>query len=120
EDGIRDFHVTGVQTCALPISATPWWIPTTAPMTPLPASGEALRYTPVLGGSSRRSPPTQTGWIVSSAATSSFPKTETLSATSLMEAGTLSVTTGSESMIRLVSSPSTMDQKMSLITQTSW
>src|SRR5690606_41070654 len=23
EDGIRDFHVTGVQTCALPISATP-------------------------------------------------------------------------------------------------
>src|SRR6266511_3886385 len=23
EDGIRDFHVTGVQTCALPISAEP-------------------------------------------------------------------------------------------------
>src|SRR5690606_40327311 len=23
EDGIRDFHVTGVQTCALPISAPP-------------------------------------------------------------------------------------------------
>src|SRR5690606_41463001 len=23
EDGIRDFHVTGVQTCALPISASP-------------------------------------------------------------------------------------------------
>src|SRR5690606_40366797 len=23
EDGIRDFHVTGVQTCALPISLTP-------------------------------------------------------------------------------------------------
>src|SRR5690606_40691446 len=23
EDGIRDFHVTGVQTCALPISAVP-------------------------------------------------------------------------------------------------
>src|SRR5690606_39490107 len=23
EDGIRDFHVTGVQTCALPISRTP-------------------------------------------------------------------------------------------------
>src|SRR5690606_39996494 len=23
EDGIRDFHVTGVQTCALPILATP-------------------------------------------------------------------------------------------------
>src|SRR5690606_40866816 len=27
EDGIRDFHVTGVQTCALPISVnTPPWI----------------------------------------------------------------------------------------------
>src|SRR6266511_5542945 len=26
EDGIRDFHVTGVQTCALPIlGAWPWW-----------------------------------------------------------------------------------------------
>src|SRR6266511_3250178 len=24
EDGIRDFHVTGVQTCALPISSG-WW-----------------------------------------------------------------------------------------------
>src|SRR5690606_40758115 len=24
EDGIRDFHVTGVQTCALPISDEPW------------------------------------------------------------------------------------------------
>src|SRR5690606_11433531 len=24
EDGIRDFHVTGVQTCALPISPPPW------------------------------------------------------------------------------------------------
>src|SRR5690606_39557199 len=24
EDGIRDFHVTGVQTCALPISTKPW------------------------------------------------------------------------------------------------
>src|SRR5690625_6073703 len=25
EDGIRDGHVTGVQTCALPISARAWW-----------------------------------------------------------------------------------------------
>src|SRR5690606_41194231 len=24
EDGIRDFHVTGVQTCALPICLAPW------------------------------------------------------------------------------------------------
>src|SRR5207302_7217268 len=28
EDGIRDFHVTGVQTCALPISNTPGTSPT--------------------------------------------------------------------------------------------
>src|SRR5690606_40375076 len=28
EDGIRDFHVTGVQTCALPISK-PLWLPCT-------------------------------------------------------------------------------------------
>src|SRR5690606_40655762 len=28
EDGIRDFHVTGVQTCALPISWPRWLSPT--------------------------------------------------------------------------------------------
>src|SRR5271165_3349882 len=27
EDGIRDFHVTGVQTCALLISMLQWWGP---------------------------------------------------------------------------------------------
>src|SRR5690606_39682780 len=26
EDGIRDFHVTGVQTCARPIFNTVWWL----------------------------------------------------------------------------------------------
>src|SRR5690606_40207246 len=32
EDGIRDFHVTGVQTCALPISAEEaWWARGKAP-----------------------------------------------------------------------------------------
>src|SRR5690606_18796259 len=30
EDGIRDFHVTGVQTCALPIS--PWELELTVPL----------------------------------------------------------------------------------------
>src|SRR5690606_40875371 len=30
EDGIRDFHVTGVQTCALPISSHPRRAPRTA------------------------------------------------------------------------------------------
>src|SRR6266511_1113346 len=29
EDGIRDFHMTGVQTCALPISSTPARFPNT-------------------------------------------------------------------------------------------
>src|SRR5690606_39737188 len=28
EDGIRDFHVTGVQTCALPIFDTKWYLAT--------------------------------------------------------------------------------------------
>src|SRR5690606_40741905 len=28
EDGIRDFHVTGVQTCALPIYVGDWRLPT--------------------------------------------------------------------------------------------
>src|SRR5690606_40499353 len=35
EDGIRDFHVTGVQTCALPIS--PLWSAVVYAMTFLPA-----------------------------------------------------------------------------------
>src|SRR5690606_39767732 len=35
EDGIRDFHVTGVQTCALPISGKPWCA------TPVPASSRS-------------------------------------------------------------------------------
>src|SRR5690606_39400291 len=35
EDGIRDFHVTGVQTCALPILKEPWSMAT---MTARPSS----------------------------------------------------------------------------------
>src|SRR5439155_12397334 len=35
EDGIRDGHVTGVQTCALPIS---WWTPRRGGVQPPPAS----------------------------------------------------------------------------------
>src|SRR5690606_10719845 len=31
EDGIRDFHVTGVQTCALPISGAEWFDTSTYP-----------------------------------------------------------------------------------------
>src|SRR5690606_39293903 len=37
EDGIRDFHVTGVQTCALPISRRQW--PTGADRLGVPATG---------------------------------------------------------------------------------
>src|SRR5690606_40783887 len=42
EDGIRDFHVTGVQTCALPISAQPPLLAQTAAVNaPAVASGYA-------------------------------------------------------------------------------
>src|SRR5690606_39929304 len=34
EDGIRDFHVTGVQTCALPISAISPWLTVLNPSNP--------------------------------------------------------------------------------------
>src|SRR5690606_40123916 len=34
EDGIRDFHVTGVQTCALPICALAGWIWSKLPENP--------------------------------------------------------------------------------------
>src|SRR5690606_39873412 len=43
EDGIRDFHVTGVQTCALPISgriSPSWWTPH---FTPPPRSGKVAK-----------------------------------------------------------------------------
>src|SRR5690606_9808114 len=40
-EGIRDFHVTGVQTCALPISARPW-LPSVAAVK---ARGPALART---------------------------------------------------------------------------
>src|SRR5690606_39557435 len=58
EDGIRDFHVTGVQTCALPISTEPseqdgeqgmdacgiaTTLSTTASTTPSPARSEERR-----------------------------------------------------------------------------
>src|SRR5690606_40154929 len=49
EDGIRDFHVTGVQTCALPISAV-WGTPT-HPSRP-PSSG--ITQPPVLATVLRR------------------------------------------------------------------
>src|SRR5207302_2148886 len=38
EDGIRDFHVTGVQTCALPISALSAGLPATTSVTSSPAA----------------------------------------------------------------------------------
>src|SRR5207302_2730785 len=41
EDGIRDFHVTGVQTCALPISVATAKRPPATPITPDEAAEEA-------------------------------------------------------------------------------
>src|SRR5690606_40956132 len=38
EDGIRDFHVTGVQTCALPISLIPCGNQLLNPWSPVPAA----------------------------------------------------------------------------------
>src|SRR5690606_20746075 len=41
EDGIRDFHVTGVQTCALPICC--WtWLTSSSTWTPMRTCGPAL------------------------------------------------------------------------------
>src|SRR5437868_15214853 len=55
EDGIRDRNVTGVQTCALPISARP------GPTTPTPPRWTAgSRWAPRIWTSGpRRSPPTR-------------------------------------------------------------
>src|SRR5690606_41198442 len=53
-DGIRDFHVTGVQTCALPIYTVTWAVTeqATSPpiiLTRLPRKGSVLRvHTPAL------------------------------------------------------------------------
>src|SRR5690606_40004923 len=56
EDGIRDFHVTGVQTCALPISrasSSPW--PAAARLPPrLPATAAAARPHPTSSPASSR------------------------------------------------------------------
>src|SRR5690606_9313195 len=43
EDGIRDFHVTGVQTCALPI-----WIVPERPIDPAPYFYGALAYNAII------------------------------------------------------------------------
>src|SRR5256885_9980088 len=41
EDGIRDYKVTGVQTCALPISVGPPAVMEPIPWAPAPVAGEA-------------------------------------------------------------------------------
>src|SRR5690606_40409352 len=47
EDGIRDFHVTGVQTCALPISVRPARMPViVTPKPPAPALRRRERSEP--------------------------------------------------------------------------
>src|SRR5690606_40806039 len=42
EDGIRDFHVTGVQTCALPISRLLWGVDDDTPVI-----GSVARWNPL-------------------------------------------------------------------------
>src|SRR5690606_40824862 len=59
EDGIRDFHVTGVQTCALPIS-TPATISTSTPSSSCRCSAShdtrcSLTYAPCSSSSSSSS-----------------------------------------------------------------
>src|SRR5690606_40325694 len=48
EDGIRDFHVTGVQTCALPISSVTSWRGSTALLLARPRCGLSTHHSPDL------------------------------------------------------------------------
>src|SRR6266511_5214711 len=51
EDGIRDFHVTGVQTCALPICRQPTSAPLCirpAGILPYPLPGNGVRLGPIM------------------------------------------------------------------------
>src|SRR6267378_5660121 len=52
EDGIRDLYVTGVQTCALPISSSPRCLPSNAASRPI---GPAPVISTRCGGASTRS-----------------------------------------------------------------
>src|SRR5690606_40688832 len=54
EDGIRDFHVTGVQTCALPISAPSAWPSRAAPAATVLAPPPPLSIRVVGGASTGR------------------------------------------------------------------
>src|SRR5690606_39471598 len=59
EDGIRDFHVTGVQTCALPISSAPApeWPAWTRTAVALPRQGHKYAFSiepPIASGFSGR------------------------------------------------------------------
>src|SRR5690606_40559922 len=62
EDGIRDFHVTGVQTCALPISPHS---PRSLAATPGACAPRPHSFPPSTGGSSGHSSPSQhaRGWL---------------------------------------------------------
>src|SRR5207302_4063830 len=60
EDGIRDFHVTGVQTCALPISPLQTAAPPAAQVAAAPASTaprEVLAADPAVLGQLQSAPP---------------------------------------------------------------
>src|SRR3989454_3790526 len=53
EDGIRDYKVTGVQTCALPISAFPNSRSRTPPLSATGIRADARAYTPTRDGGLR-------------------------------------------------------------------
>src|SRR5690606_40201876 len=61
EDGIRDFHVIGVQTCALPISSPPS-APARAPSRPAsPPPRLRARFRPRRGGGAAPAPDRRAG-----------------------------------------------------------
>src|SRR5690606_39524137 len=58
EDGIRDFHVTGVQTCALPISAIASAAAAVRPIQPKPAKNPSgILASPLIRWKRRRRGP---------------------------------------------------------------
>src|SRR5256885_8028138 len=60
EDGIRDYKVTGVQTCALPISLPSKTTLSAAPATPAAGANDAITITVASGSSSSTATPTGT------------------------------------------------------------
>src|SRR5690606_8310221 len=87
EDGIRDFHVTGVQTCALPISNSPKTASSALPRSPgrstrRPRTSVPVACTPCSNACSRKSRSAPAIWPVSRMANRSVSTPTTSTATS--------------------------------------